>query len=55
MTASEIQELNLQVVQLAVLSAGQTGLGQIHNPGMLGLATAFQIAGLRRVVILKTV
>ncbi|WP_430794823.1 CHAT domain-containing protein [Trichormus azollae] len=50
-----MQRLNLQVVQLAVLSACQTGLGQIHDAGIIGLARAVQIAGVIRVLILKMV
>src|SRR5205085_8885771 len=37
--------------QLAVLSACKTGLGKIHDAGIIGLARAFQIAGVRRVVM----
>jgi len=37
--------------RLAVLSACQTGLGQVQDAGILGIARAFQIAGVDRVVI----
>jgi CHAT domain-containing protein len=49
-TAREIQASNLDA-ELAVLSACQTGLGQAHEGGMIGLARAFQLAGTRRVIM----
>lgn len=49
-TAREIQSSRL-TAQLAVLSACQTGLGQAHDGGMIGLARAFQLAGTRRVIM----
>ena len=49
-TAKEIQFSHLRA-RLAVLSACQTGLGQIHDAGIIGLARAFQIAGVPRVVM----
>ncbi len=36
---------------LVVLSACQTGLGQTHDAGTIGLARAFQIAGTNEVVM----
>lgn len=50
-TAREIQETNLRGVALAVLSACQTGLGKTHDAGVIGLARAFQLAGVPRVVM----
>jgi CHAT domain-containing protein len=50
-TAAEIQQTNLRDVQLAVLSACQTGLGGVHDAGIIGVARAFQLAGVRRVVM----
>ena len=49
-SAREIQSTRLQA-ELAVLSACQTGLGQAHDAGTIGLARAFQIAGVPRVVM----
>lgn len=49
-TAKEIQASRLSA-QLAVLSACQTGLGKIHDAGVIGLSRAFQIAGVPRVVM----
>ncbi|HEY9298015.1 MAG TPA: CHAT domain-containing protein, partial [Phormidium sp.] len=50
-TAKEVQEMKLQLAEIAVLSACQTGLGKNHDAGVIGLARAFQIAGVPRVVI----
>lgn len=49
-TAREIQTSRLPA-ELAVLSACQTGLGQVHDGGMIGLARAFQLAGTQRVIM----
>jgi CHAT domain-containing protein len=49
-TAREIQETRLRA-RLAVLSACQTGLGKTHDAGVVGLARAFQLAGVPRVVM----
>jgi CHAT domain-containing protein len=49
-TAKEIQNTRLRA-ELAVLSACQTGLGQAHDAGIIGLARAFQIAGVPRIVM----
>ena len=51
MTALEAAELNLGKVELAVLSACETGLGtEAGGEGLLGLQRAFQVAGARTVV-----
>jgi CHAT domain-containing protein len=49
-TAQEIQTSKFRA-RLAVLSACQTGLGKTHDAGIIGLARAFQIAGVPRVVM----
>lgn len=49
-TAREVQGMKLKA-QIAVLSACQTGLGKIHDAGVIGLSRAFQIAGVPRVVM----
>ena len=51
LTALEVGELNLSHVELATLSACQTGLGETAGgEGLLGLQRAFQISGRNSVV-----
>lgn len=49
-TAREVQNTRLNA-QIVVLSACQTGLGRVHDAGVIGLSRAFQIAGVPRVVM----
>jgi CHAT domain-containing protein/Tfp pilus assembly protein PilF len=52
LTAEEIAALNLTKVQWAVLSACDTGLGEVRaGEGVFGLRRAFQVAGARTVIM----
>lgn len=51
LTAEEVQTLDLRLVELATLSACETGLGEVAGgEGLLGLQRSFQIAGVRTTV-----
>lgn len=50
-TAREVQQMRMDGARIVVLSACQTGLGKVHDAGIIGLARAFQIAGSPRVVM----
>ena len=49
-TARQVQSDEISA-QLVVLSACQTGLGQSHDAGVIGLARAFQLAGAQQVLM----
>ena len=52
LTAEEVTALNLEGVEWAVLSACDTGLGEVKaGEGVLGLRRAFQVAGVRTVIM----
>jgi len=52
LTAEEVSALNLQGTEWAVLSACDTGLGQTTSgEGVLGLRRAFQVAGVRTIIM----
>ncbi len=52
LTAEEVASLNLEGVEWAVLSACDTGLGAVTSgEGVLGLRRAFQVAGVRTVIM----
>lgn len=51
LTAEEVQTLDLRNVELATLSACETGLGEVAGgEGLLGLERAFQVAGAATVI-----
>jgi CHAT domain-containing protein/Tfp pilus assembly protein PilF len=52
LTAEEVASVNLEGVEWAVLSACDTGLGELKvGEGVFGLRRAFQVAGVRTVIM----
>src|SRR4029079_4260301 len=52
LTAEEVAALDLREVEWAVLSACDTGLGQVQNgEGVLGLRRSFEVAGVHTVIM----
>lgn len=51
LTAQEISQMNLQCVDLVVLSACQTGLGDINNEGVYGLQRGFKKSGVNTILM----
>ena len=52
LTALEVSQLNLKKTKLVVLSACETGLGEIEgSEGMFGLKRGFKLAGVEQIIV----
>ena len=51
LTAEEISHINLRSVDLAVLSACETGLGEVSEEGVFGLQRGFKLAGVNSLLM----
>ena len=54
LTAKEISGMDLRSTDMVVLSACQTGLGEITDEGVFGLQRGFKKAGVRTIIMLTT-
>ncbi|OUL27309.1 hypothetical protein BV378_11845 [Nostoc sp. RF31YmG] len=50
-SGQEIHDVRFNNAYVAVLSACQTGLGQVHDAGIIGVARSFQMGGVPRVIV----
>jgi CHAT domain-containing protein len=51
LTAEEISQLDLRNTSLVIVSACDSGLGEINNDGVEGLQRAFKVAGVNSLVV----
>ncbi len=50
-SGQEIHDVRFEKASVAVLSACQTGLGRVHDAGIIGVARSFQMGGVPRVIV----